>query len=244
MKICRQSIVWSGLGWLRVSAVLLIAVCFPTEAPAEQPSDSAVAGLAGSSRLQLGWEASVAFVEFWNDGRPGIFAATTSGGEHAYAHCEGGVCTIGQAEQVIEECIYRYRIPALDCAIVVFGRKVVWRGEVSSPYGRLHVLEDHNRSLVQALVFEFPGQEAAAATVFIDRAHPIGQFTIEQDAMGGYCLGIYDFLADDNRVWDLRCLNGYEASGTFPPGDLARGGAGTGTGSDGAEVRLTLQPRG
>ncbi len=244
MKICRRPIVWSGPGWLLVSAVLLIVVCFPNEAPAEQPSDSAVAELAGSGRLQLAWEPSVAFVEFWNDGRPGIFAATTSGGQHAYAPCEGGVCTIDQAERVIEDCIYLYRIPALDCAIVVFERKVVWRGEVSSPYGRLHVLEDHNRSLAQALVFEFPGQEAAAATVFINRTHPIGQFTIEQDAMGGYCLGTYDFLAEDHRLWDLRCLSGYEASGSFPAGDLAKGGAGTGTDSDGGEVRLTLQPRG
>lgn len=245
MKGGREPIDGPGFGWLRVAAALSVFACFPAKAIAEEPSRASIAELAGSGRLQLMGEASVGFVEFWSDGRPGIFVATPSGGRHSYELCESSVCTVSQAERVIEDCVYKYRAPSPDCAIVVFGREVVWRGEVSSPFGRLRVLEEHNRTLVQALVFEFPGRDAAAAaTVFIDRAHPIGQFTIEQDRFGGYCLGTYDFLADDSRIWDLKCLSGYDASGTFQAGDLANGGTGVGTDSEGGEVRLTLMPRG
>lgn len=233
------------IDWLRVAAVIAIYFWVPSDVLAGDSSQAAIAELAGAGRLQLMGDASVGFVEFWNDGRPGIFVATPSGGRHSYEHCENGVCTIGQAERVIEDCVHKYRAPSPDCAIVVFGREVVWRGEVSSPFGRLRVLEEHNRTLVQALVFEFPGRDAAAAaTVFIDQAHPIGEFTIEQDQIGGYCLGTYDFLAADSRIWDLKCLSGYEASGTFQAGDLEKGGTGVGTDSEGSDVRLTLMPRG
>lgn len=226
-----------------IAAIFLLASC----QPAALSQDATTADLAefyGSGRLQLADAASTALTEFLNTGRQGLFAASRRNADHARRFCRSDGCSADDARQVIDECNRRAVIGYRACGLLVAGRQVVWRGRVVDPRRQLAVLEDHNRRVVQALVFEFQGRpEAMVATVYIDEMHPIGLFTIEAAGSGGFCQGAYDLLSPEASTWDLRCDTGLEASGTFLSEDLTRGGTGIGTDSQNGEVRLTLLPR-
>ena len=229
---------------LAVLAAVLLACC-QSSAQVGEPNQAPLAELYGSGRLQLTAGTSNAFVTFWNDGRPGLFAATVNSGAHAFQYCMTGVCSADQARRVIDECNSSIRVMRRTCALLVSGSDIVWRGEVLDPYRRHAVLAAHNQQFAQAMVFDLPGaREQAAATVFIDDVLPVGQFTLTSIRLGGFCQGVYDFSSPANRTWEIRCLSGYEVMGTLQADDLARGGSGLGTDSDGGEVGLILTPRG
>lgn len=226
-----------------IVAAMAVVACQPSDGPLEATTVD-LGEFYGHGRLQLTSAASDALIDYWERRRPGVFAASVNSGTHAHRSCGGGGCTAEDAEQVIEDCNRSIVIARNTCALLVVGREVVWRGQVIDPWRRQPGLESHNRLLAQPLFVEFPGQsEVVGTTVYIDSSQPIGLFTVEPDGFGGFCQGSYDFLSANNRIWDIRCNDGFEASGSFVSEDLASGGGGIGTDSAGREVTLTLLAR-